>query len=124
MRANRLRSFLTLLGIIIGVATLVGVVSVIPGLNGFVQEKVIQLSPDVYVVHEVRDHPQPRGVPRRAQAARTSTGTTTHALSRPAAQAEQVAAEAVGTTRRSSTATRRLADIQVQGTTANYGAHA
>ena len=50
MRANRLRSFLTLLGIIIGVATLVGVVSVISGLNGWVQEKVITLSPDVYVV--------------------------------------------------------------------------
>ena len=45
-----LRSFLTLLGIIIGVATLVGVVSVISGLNGFVQDKVIQLAPDVYVV--------------------------------------------------------------------------
>jgi len=50
MGANRLRSFLTLLGIIIGVATLVGVVSVISGLNGWVQDKVIQLSPDVYVV--------------------------------------------------------------------------
>ena len=50
MRANRLRSFLTLLGIIIGVATLVGVVSVISGLNGWVQDKVIRLSPDVYVV--------------------------------------------------------------------------
>src|SRR5262245_21212346 len=50
LRAQRLRSFLTLLGIIIGVATLVGVVSVISGLNGWVQEKVITLSPDVYVV--------------------------------------------------------------------------
>ena len=50
LRAHRLRSFLTLLGIIIGVATLVGVVSVISGLNGWVQEKVITLSPDVYVI--------------------------------------------------------------------------
>ena len=31
-------------------ATLVGVVSVISGLNAFVQDKVIQLAPDVYVV--------------------------------------------------------------------------
>jgi len=52
LRANRLRSFLTLLGIIIGVATLVGVVSVISGLNVWVQEKVIQLSPDVYIVQK------------------------------------------------------------------------
>ena len=70
LRAHTLRSFLTLLGIIIGVATLVGVVSVITGLNAYVRERVIQLAPDVFVVHEVRDHPQPRRVPRRAQAPR------------------------------------------------------
>src|SRR4029079_8748973 len=50
IRTHTLRSFLTLLGIIIGVATLVGVVSVISGLNGFVQNRVIQLSPEVYIV--------------------------------------------------------------------------
>ena len=52
IRAHLLRSFLTLLGIIIGVTTLVGVVSVIAGLNAFVQDKVIQLAPDVYVVEK------------------------------------------------------------------------
>ena len=50
IRAHKLRSFLTLLGIIIGVSTVVAVASVISGLNAFVQEKVIQLSPDVFVV--------------------------------------------------------------------------
>src|SRR6185503_4473513 len=50
LRANALRSGLTLLGIIIGVGTLVGVVSVITGLDAFVSEKIIQLAPDVYVV--------------------------------------------------------------------------
>jgi putative ABC transport system permease protein len=48
--AHKLRSFLTLLGIIIGVTTVVGVASVISGLNAFVQEKVIVLAPDVFVV--------------------------------------------------------------------------
>jgi putative ABC transport system permease protein len=48
--AHKLRSFLTLLGIIIGVTTVVGVASVISGLNAFVQEKVIRLAPDVFVV--------------------------------------------------------------------------
>ena len=52
LRAHNLRSFLTLLGIIIGVGTLVGVVSVITGLNAYVRERVIQLSPDVYVVQK------------------------------------------------------------------------
>ena len=50
IRAHTLRSFLTLLGIIIGVTTVVGVASVISGLNRWVQDKVIRLAPDVFVV--------------------------------------------------------------------------
>ena len=50
LRANTLRSLLTLLGIIIGVATLVAVVSVISGLNAFIKDRVFQLAPDVYVL--------------------------------------------------------------------------
>lgn len=50
IRAHTLRSFLTLLGIIIGVATVVGVASVISGVNSYVQDKVIQLAPDVYII--------------------------------------------------------------------------
>ena len=50
IRANALRSFLTLLGIIIGVATLVSVVSVIGGLNLYVRDKVFALSPDVFII--------------------------------------------------------------------------
>jgi len=47
LRRNKLRSFLTLLGVIIGVATVVSVVSVISGLNRYVHEKVLLLNPDV-----------------------------------------------------------------------------
>ena len=50
IRAHKLRSFLTLLGIIISVSTIVAVVGIISGLNTFVREKVIILSPDVYVI--------------------------------------------------------------------------
>ena len=50
IRAHKLRSFLTLLGIIIGVTTIVGVVGIITGLNTYVQEKVIILAPDVFIV--------------------------------------------------------------------------
>jgi len=50
IRAHKLRSFLTLLGIIIGVTTIVGVVGIITGLNTYVQEKVIVLAPDVFIV--------------------------------------------------------------------------
>lgn len=47
LRLNKLRSFLTLLGVIIGVMTVVAVVSVISGLNSYVRDKVMRLSPDV-----------------------------------------------------------------------------
>ena len=49
LRRHKLRSFLTLLGVIIGVATVVSVVSVISGLNGYVRDKVLNLNPDVLV---------------------------------------------------------------------------
>jgi putative ABC transport system permease protein len=50
LTTNKLRSFLTLLGVIIGVMTVVTVVSIISGLNNYISEKVFDLNPDVYVV--------------------------------------------------------------------------
>ena len=50
LRAHKLRSFLTLLGVIIGVMTVVSVVSITAGLNDYIKEKVFQLNPDIYVV--------------------------------------------------------------------------
>ncbi len=50
LRAHKLRSFLTLLGVIIGVMTVVSVVSIIAGLNSFVSERLFRLGPDVYIV--------------------------------------------------------------------------
>jgi putative ABC transport system permease protein len=50
LRAHKMRSFLTLLGVIIGIMTVVTVVSIISGLNNYISEKVFQLNPDVYAV--------------------------------------------------------------------------
>ena len=49
LRLNKLRSGLTLLGVIIGVMTVVSVLSIITGLNDYVMSKVINLNPDVVV---------------------------------------------------------------------------
>jgi putative ABC transport system permease protein len=49
LRAHKLRSFLTLLGVIIGVMTVVVVVSITSGLNQYVAERLFQLSPDVLI---------------------------------------------------------------------------
>lgn len=46
---HKLRSGLTLLGVIIGVMTIVAVVSVISGLNEFVATNLVNLNPDVLV---------------------------------------------------------------------------
>jgi len=119
MGANRLRSVLTLLGIIIGVATLVGVVSVISGLNGWVQEKVIQLSPDVYVVTKfgiIRSREEFLDALRR----RNITFEDYARVAGLLRKAEQTAAQA-GTTSTVKAGAKRLPDVQVQGTTAGYG---
>ena len=119
MRANRLRSFLTLLGIIIGVATLVGVVSVISGLNGWVQEKVITLSPDVYVVTKfgiIRSREEFLDALKR----RDIDYDDYRRLGALLRKADEVAAD-VNTTSAVKHRDARLADVQIHGTTANFG---
>jgi putative ABC transport system permease protein len=50
LRAHKLRSFLTLLGVILAVLTLVSVMSVVTGLNSYVAERVANLGANVYLV--------------------------------------------------------------------------
>jgi putative ABC transport system permease protein len=119
LSAHRLRSFLTLLGIIIGVGTLVGVVSVITGLNGYVRERVIQLAPDVFVVQKFGII-QSRDEFLEARKRRNIDWNDFEKLQSHLTLAETVAADATSTSvvkRRD----RRLPDIRVHGTTANYG---
>jgi len=48
--AHKLRSFLTLLGMVISVAAIVAVISIISGLNQMVRNEVMFLSPDMFIV--------------------------------------------------------------------------
>ncbi len=50
LRTNKLRSFLTLLGVIIGIMTIVSVVAVVSGLNDYITTKVFTLNPDVFII--------------------------------------------------------------------------
>src|SRR6201997_4341676 len=50
LRAHKLRSFLTLLGVILAVNTLVFVMSVISGLNLYVADRVANLGANVFIV--------------------------------------------------------------------------
>ncbi|HET7442363.1 MAG TPA: ABC transporter permease [Terriglobales bacterium] len=51
--ANKLRSALTLLGIVIGVAAVIAVVTFVNGINGYVAERVFRLGTDVFIVFKV-----------------------------------------------------------------------
>lgn len=48
--ANKLRSALTLLGVVIGVAAVIAVVTFVSGLNGYVAEKIFNLGADVFII--------------------------------------------------------------------------
>src|SRR5271157_3201531 len=50
IRAHKLRSFLTLLGVILAVATLVSVMSVVAGLNFYVADRIANLGANVFIV--------------------------------------------------------------------------
>src|SRR6266568_1670264 len=50
LRAHKLRSFLTLLGVILAVTTLVSVMSVVAGLNFYVADRIANLGANVFVV--------------------------------------------------------------------------
>ena len=50
---NKLRSTLTLLGVVIGVAAVIAVVTFVNGINGYVATKIFNLGADVFIVSKV-----------------------------------------------------------------------
>jgi putative ABC transport system permease protein len=53
MRAHKLRSFLMLLGVILSVSTLILVVALIDGMNGYFAERVANLGSNVFVINKM-----------------------------------------------------------------------
>src|ERR1700752_1816590 len=47
--ANKLRSVLTLLGVVIGVAAVIAVVTFVSGINDYVAKKIFNLGADVFI---------------------------------------------------------------------------
>src|SRR3954468_22852526 len=50
--ANKLRSILTLLGVVIGIASVIAVVTFVNGINSYVAEKIFNLGADVFIVNK------------------------------------------------------------------------
>ena len=55
LRAHKLRSFLTLLGVILAVTTLVAVMSVVSGMNFYVADRIANLGANVFIVDRFGD---------------------------------------------------------------------
>src|SRR5579872_5100187 len=53
--ANKLRSVLTLLGVVIGVSSVIAVVTFVNGINGYVAEKVFNLGADVFIASKQKN---------------------------------------------------------------------
>src|SRR5579863_7548575 len=51
--ANKLRSVLTLLGVVIGVAAVIAVVTFVSGINDYVAHKIFNLGADVFIISKM-----------------------------------------------------------------------
>jgi putative ABC transport system permease protein len=115
--AHRLRSLLTVLGVVIGVATIITVVSAIAGLNGFVREQIFSLSPDVFIVSKfgiIHGRDEFMSAMRR----RDLTVGEMERIGELCSSCREVGASVQGQ-KILRAGSRRLPDVQVTGATAN-----
>ena len=52
LRAHKLRSFLTLLGVVIATTTLISVMSIVNGMNLYISERIANLGANVFIIHQ------------------------------------------------------------------------
>ncbi len=52
LRAHKLRSLLTLLGVVIATTTLISVMSIVNGMNLYISERIANLGANVFIVHQ------------------------------------------------------------------------
>jgi len=54
LRAHKLRSFLTLLGVVIATTTLISVMSIVEGMNLYISERIANLGANVFIIHQFK----------------------------------------------------------------------
>src|SRR5215813_5430754 len=118
LRAHKLRSFLTLLGVILSVATLIVVVSMVQGANTYVAEKVANFGSNVFLVMRF---PLITSAEQYVKLARTNKNITWEEYEY--VRENMTMAEAVGLevrrTGKVKYKTETIQDIDVRGVTAN-----
>ena len=115
--AHKLRSALTLLGIVIGVSTIILVVGAISGLNMYVEQKVFSLSPDVFIVSKFGIITS-RDAFLKALKRKNLSVEEMHRIEALCTSCRRVGATANGTKTLRYT-NKRLPDVQITGSTAN-----
>ena len=118
LRANKLRSLLTLVGVIIGVSSVIAVMSLVQGLDRYVATRLSAAGSDVFSIDKVGvefDFTKVREKLRR----RDLTVEDAHVIARSASHVEAAVAErtASATLRRGN---RSLDRVQVQGVESDY----
>ena len=114
IRANVLRSFLTLLGIIIGTSAIIAVIAVINGLNLYVAENLSNFGPGVYVITKfgiITNHEQFLDAIKRN---RDLTAADARAIAENCDLAERVAVE-VHSTRNVERGAHRVEEVDIGG---------
>jgi len=117
LKRHKLRSGLTLLGVVIGVMTVVSVVSIIAGLNTYVATKLTNLNPDVLVFTKfgiIRSRAEFILASRR----KALTMRETRLVARECQSCAAVGAQA-GQNATVHAGNRKLAGVQITGYTAN-----
>jgi putative ABC transport system permease protein len=119
MRAHPLRSFLALLGLVIGVATLITVMTLVQGANTYVEEKIANLGVRVFQVAKIP--PVPTDVDEYFKALRNKNITLEDfaAVQRACRRCEAVGAQIVTGTGRLRYRDKEIADVAILGQTAN-----
>ena len=118
LRAHKLRSFLTLLGIILAVTTLVAVMSVVNGLNLYIADKVANLGANSFVITRFGIITNAQDFIRAQRRPRLTAADYELLLSRMR-DADQVAA-IEATTQDARYGNELFEDAQVAGATPNY----
>jgi putative ABC transport system permease protein len=115
--AHKLRTFLTLLGVILGVMTVVAVVSVISGLNHYVADSLAILTPDLFIVTKFGIITS-REEFLDARKRKDLTIEDYEAIARDCRECAAVGAQ-YSSQKAATYSNRRLADVQFNGATAN-----
>jgi putative ABC transport system permease protein len=120
MRVHKLRTFLTLLGVILSVSTLIVVISMVEGTNKYIADKVANMGADVFLVNQYGIIPDRKTFLKAQRTNKPVTYEDFEALRDTMTLPKAVGLEA-RTTGIVKFNTDSMEDVDVRGVTANIG---